>query len=147
MKTAAIAFLLSMLCAAVLTPLVRRLAHRFGVLDQALSSRKIHGKPIPRLGGIAIAIGFYVPLLGLFFLRGPVGDLFLEHENLALGIFAGGILIAALGVYDDLRGTGAGKKFTVQFAVAGLMYVLGFRIEVIGNPFGAPIILGWLSLP
>jgi len=136
-----------MLCAAALTPLVRRLAHRFGALDEALSSRKIHGRPIPRLGGIAIVIGFYAPLLGLLVFRGGVGDLFLAQKNLALGIFAGGLLIAALGVYDDLRGTGAHKKFLVQFAVAGLMYYLGFRVEVIANPFGGAIVLGWFSLP
>ena len=64
MRTAAVAFILSVLCGAILTPLVRRLAHRFGVLDHARSSRKIHGKPIPRLGGIAIVIAFYAPLVG-----------------------------------------------------------------------------------
>ena len=64
MKTAVVAFILSMLCGTILTPLVRRLAHRFGALDHARSSRKIHGKPIPRLGGIAIVIAFYAPLVG-----------------------------------------------------------------------------------
>jgi UDP-GlcNAc:undecaprenyl-phosphate GlcNAc-1-phosphate transferase len=136
-----------MLFAALITPLVRRLAHRYGAVDQGHSSRKIHGRPIPRLGGIGIVLGFYTPLVGLFVLRGGVGELFLAQQNLALGIFAGGLLIAALGVYDDLRGAGAGKKFVVQFAVAGLMYALGFRVEVLANPIGSAVQLGWFSLP
>jgi len=56
-------------------------------------------------------------------------------------------MIAALGVYDDLRGAGARKKFAVQFAVAGMMYFLGFRVEAIANPFGEAIALGWAALP
>jgi UDP-GlcNAc:undecaprenyl-phosphate GlcNAc-1-phosphate transferase len=136
-----------MLCAALLTPLVRKLAHRYGALDHAISSRKIHGQPVPRLGGIAIVIAFYAPLLGLLVFQSGVGGLFLNERNLALGLFVGGILIAGLGVYDDLRGAGARKKFLVQFAVAGIMYYLGFRIEAIANPFGEPFQIGWISLP
>jgi UDP-GlcNAc:undecaprenyl-phosphate GlcNAc-1-phosphate transferase len=136
-----------MLCAALLTPLVRRLSYRFGVLDHALSARKIHGRPVPRLGGIAIVIGFYAPLLGLLVLESSVGGMFLAERNLAFGLIVGGILIAGLGVYDDLRGAGAGKKFIVQFAIAGILYYLGFRVEALANPFGEPLQLGWLSLP
>jgi UDP-GlcNAc:undecaprenyl-phosphate GlcNAc-1-phosphate transferase len=147
MRSAAVAFVLSMLCGAVLTPLVRALALRFGVLDHALSSRKIHGQPVPRLGGIAIVVAFYAPLLGLLVFQSAVGDILRGERNLALGLFAGGLIIAALGVYDDLRGAGAGKKFAVQFVVAGFMYYLGFRVDVIANPFGGPIMLGWVALP
>jgi UDP-GlcNAc:undecaprenyl-phosphate GlcNAc-1-phosphate transferase len=147
MRTAAVAFVLSMLCAAVLTPLIRRLAHRFGALDHALTSRKIHGQAVPRLGGIAIVIAFYVPLAGLLFAQSGVGEGLKHEDHFALGLFLGGLLIAGLGVYDDLRGAGAGKKFLVQFAVAGMMYFLGFGVEAIANPFGSPIALGWAALP
>jgi len=147
MRTAAVAFVLSMLCAALLTPLVRELSHRFGLLDHGLSSRKIHGRPVPRLGGIAIVVGFYAPLLGLLFLQSNVGGMLLANRNQALGLFLGGIVIAGLGVYDDLRGAGARKKFAVQFLVAGLLYYLGFRVDAIANPFGAPLLLGPFSLP
>src|SRR6185369_5436045 len=117
MRTAAVAFILSMLCAALLTPIVRRLARRFGALDHALSSRKIHGQAVPRLGGIAIVIAFYAPLLGLLVTQSSVGE-FLSHEHhFALGLIVGGLLIAGLGVYDDLHGAGAKKKFAVQFLV------------------------------
>jgi len=147
MRTAAVAFVLSLLCGALLTPIVRRLAHRFGVLDHARSSRKIHGKPIPRLGGIAIVIAFYAPLVGLLLFQTGVGQLFLAEREHVIGLFVGGVCIAALGLYDDLRGANAWKKFLIQFLVAGLLYKLGFRVEALGNPFGEMISLGWFSAP
>jgi UDP-GlcNAc:undecaprenyl-phosphate/decaprenyl-phosphate GlcNAc-1-phosphate transferase len=147
MRSATIAFILSMLSAALLTPWVRKLALRIGAVDHALSSRKIHGRPIPRLGGLAIAGAFYAPLLGLIVFQSGVGALFLAQKNLAIGLIVGGSAIVLLGVYDDLRGAGAGRKFAVQFAVAGMMYALGFRIEILANPFGTPFNIGWLGLP
>jgi UDP-GlcNAc:undecaprenyl-phosphate/decaprenyl-phosphate GlcNAc-1-phosphate transferase len=147
MRTAFIAFLMSAACAAVLTPLVRNIAIRLGVLDHALSARKIHGRPVPRLGGIAMVTAFYVPLMALFFFRSEVGRLFLAERKQALGLFVGGILIAILGVYDDLWGAGAKRKFAVQFSVAALLYSLGFRIDYLANPFGEAIALGWAGMP
>lgn len=147
MRTAAVALILSTACAAILTPLIRRWAVRLNLLDHALSARKIHGRPIPRLGGIAIVIAFFAPLVGLLVFRSDVGAMFLAERDLALGLFIGGPLIALLGVYDDLRGAGAGKKFAVQFLVAGAMFAFGFRVDAIANPFGDAISLGWLSLP
>jgi UDP-GlcNAc:undecaprenyl-phosphate/decaprenyl-phosphate GlcNAc-1-phosphate transferase len=147
MRTAALAFIISMLCGTFLTPLVRRLAHRFGALDHARSSRKIHGAPVPRLGGIAIVIAFYAPMIALMLFHGGVGALFLSEREHVIGLFVGGLLIAFLGLYDDLRGANAWKKFFVQFLVAGLLYKLGFRFDLLANPFGDPINLGWANLP
>jgi UDP-GlcNAc:undecaprenyl-phosphate GlcNAc-1-phosphate transferase len=147
MRTAAVAFVLSMFCGTLLTPLVRRLAHRFGALDHARSSRKIHGQPVPRLGGIAIVIAFYAPMLGLLLFHSEVGHLFMAERNHAIGLFVGGLTIAALGLYDDLVGANAWKKFAVQFAVAGMLFALGFRFDNLANPFGEPIHLGWANLP
>src|SRR5215813_2355530 len=131
MRTAAVAFIFSMLCGTVLTPIVRTLARRKGLLDHALSTRKIHGRPVPRLGGIAIVLAFYAPLVALLLFHTEVGVLFLAERDHVIGLFAGGIAVALLGLYDDFRGAGAGRKFLVQFAVAGLMYWLGFRIDVL----------------
>src|SRR5450432_254628 len=147
MRSAAVAFILSIVCGSILTPLVRRFAHRIGALDHALSSRKIHGRPVPRLGGVAIVLAFYAPLVGLLLFHAGVSEIFLAERQKAVGLFVGGFAIALLGVYDDLRGAGAGKKFLVQFAVAGLMFALGYRVEALANPFGAELQLGWASLP
>jgi len=147
MRSAAVAFILSIITGTILTPLARRFAHRIGALDHALSSRKIHGRPIPRLGGLAIVLAFYAPLAGLLLFHAGVNEIFLAERDHVIGLFLGGVLIALLGIYDDLRGAGAARKFIVQFAVAGIMYWLGYRIDDIANPFGAPLHLGWASLP
>ncbi|HEY4184697.1 MAG TPA: MraY family glycosyltransferase, partial [Polyangia bacterium] len=147
MRTAALAFIISMLTGTFLTPLVRRLAHRFGALDHARSSRKIHGAPIPRLGGVAIVVAFYAPMLALFLFHGGVGLMFLSERQHVIGLFGGGLAIALLGLFDDLRGANAWKKFFVQFLVAGMMYKLGFRFDLLANPFGEPISLGWANMP
>ena len=147
MRTAGVAFVTAILVAAILTPLMRHLSHRWGILDHALSSRKVHGKPIPRLGGIAIVAAFFAPLIALAFVNSDVGHRFYEDRQHALGLFIGGLIIAVLGVVDDLRGTGAKPKFIVQFGVAALMYWMGFRIDHIANPLGGEISLGYLALP
>jgi UDP-GlcNAc:undecaprenyl-phosphate/decaprenyl-phosphate GlcNAc-1-phosphate transferase len=148
MRTASLAFVISVVVGTALTPFVRRLAHRFGFLDHAHSSRKIHGQPIPRLGGIAIEIAFYAPMVALLiFHTTGVGAMFVAEPEHVIGLFVGGIIIAALGLYDDLRGANAAKKFIVQFGVAGLLFKLGFRFDVLANPLGDPIALGWASLP
>lgn len=147
MRTATAAFAISTLGAGALTPVVRNLAIRRGVLDHALTSRKIHGRPVPRLGGVAIVAAFFLPLLALLFVKSSVGAMFRAEPYDVAGLFAGGIAIAALGIYDDVRGARARQKFLVQFAVGALMYAFGYRIGEIANPFGAPLPLGIFGLP
>ncbi|RUO94089.1 undecaprenyl/decaprenyl-phosphate alpha-N-acetylglucosaminyl 1-phosphate transferase [Corallococcus sp. AB018] len=147
MVTFFVAFLVSFLVALVLTWRVRERALAWGWLDQANSSRKVHVRPVPRLGGIGIVGGFFAPLCALFIVDSGVGDQFLAQTTLIIGLFVGGAIIAGLGFYDDLKGAGAKLKFSVQFAVALGLYALGFRIEVLANPFGAELTLGLLSLP
>jgi UDP-GlcNAc:undecaprenyl-phosphate/decaprenyl-phosphate GlcNAc-1-phosphate transferase len=147
MITFLVAFLLSLIVAAIGTLGVRKGAIALGWLDQAKSSRKIHGKPTPRLGGVAIVAGFFAPLVGLMLVDSGVGDLFFYFEDLVWALFAGGLAIAALGLYDDLHGANARVKFVVQFAVAGVLVWAGFRIDVIANPFGQELSLGVFSVP
>lgn len=147
MTTAFFAFLSSTVFAALMTPVVRLFAVRFDVLDHALTARKIHGRPLPRLGGIAIVSAFYVTVVGLFFWRTDLSAGFYADRAKALGFLTGGLLIGLLGAYDDFRGCKAGQKFLVQFAVAALMYQVGFRIEALSIPFGRSVDLGFLSLP
>src|SRR5512136_2054111 len=114
MATIITAFLLALLVGLVLTPAVRDIAIRAGALDHALSSRKIHGRPVPRLGGVAVVAAFLVPLVGLFFLQTQVGGLFWQNRQLAAALMTGALAMVALGVYDDLKGAGAKLKLLVQ---------------------------------
>lgn len=147
MITSSVSFAVATGVSAVLTPIVRDAANRRGWLDQASSSRKIHGTPIPRVGGLAIVAAFYVPLVALYFVRSDVGGRFWAHPTQALGLLGGGLVIALLGIVDDLRGANARAKFLVQFAVAAAMYAVGYRIDVIATPLGVEVPLGWLALP
>jgi UDP-GlcNAc:undecaprenyl-phosphate GlcNAc-1-phosphate transferase len=147
MRTAGVAFVLACLVSVLLTPLVRRFALARGLFDDQVSARKIHGRPIPRLGGVAIAAGFYVPLLALLFPASSVGGIFYTNMAGAVTFLLGGVAICSLGLLDDLRGAGAGKKFLVQFAVAGALFAAGNRIELLSLPFVGSFALGALSLP
>lgn len=145
MTTLFVAFIVSLVVGAVLTLLVRNRAIAMGWVQRVKSSRNVHVRPVPRLGGVAIVGGFFAPLVGLLMVDSTVGELFSKETDLVFALFLGGSVIALLGLYDDFRGAGARKKFAVQFAVATLLYVLGFRIDSIANPFGDPFALGWFG--
>jgi UDP-GlcNAc:undecaprenyl-phosphate/decaprenyl-phosphate GlcNAc-1-phosphate transferase len=142
-----VAFLLALMVGAVLTIVVRNRAVKLGWYDQAKSSRKVHAKPIPRLGGVAIVLAFNAPITALLFVDSAVALIFREQRDLILGLYVGGFAIAALGFYDDLYGADAKLKFSVQTGVALLLYAIGFRVEVLSWPFGPPLALGLLALP
>ncbi len=147
MITDFVTFLLALMVGAVLTILVRNRAVRFGWYDQAKSSRTVHATPVPRLGGVAIVLAFNAPITALLFVDSSVALIFRQQGDLILGLYVGGFAIAALGLYDDLHGAGARLKFSVQTCVAVLLYLIGFRIEVLSWPFGPPLALGLLALP
>jgi len=136
---------LACLVSALLTPFVRRFALRRHLFDDHVSSRKVHGRPIPRLGGLAIAAGFYVPLLALLVESSGVGDAFYASSRRAIFFLVGGGAVLVLGIYDDIRGTGAIGKFIAQFTIAGALYFGGFRIDQISLPFVHSLPLGPLS--
>jgi UDP-GlcNAc:undecaprenyl-phosphate GlcNAc-1-phosphate transferase len=148
-----VAFALSLALGTALTPLAGRLARRYGLLDHALSSRKVHGRPVPRTGGVAIVLAFSLPIIltgaGVLAGAGVGGAWGLTHDarRQILGLLLGGAVIAALGVYDDLRGAGARLKLAAQFTAAGLAYAFGYRIDGVSLPFLDHLTLGWLGLP
>ena len=147
MVTYAVAFLVALMVGAVLTLLVRNQATQLGWFDQARSTRKVHVRPVPRLGGIAIVVAFFAPITALLVVDSGVGRQFLANRDLVLSLFLGGGTIALLGIFDDFRGSGARLKFTVQFAVALAMYGVGLRVDYITWPGSPQIHLGMLSLP
>ncbi len=106
------------------------------------------GEGTPRLGGAAVVIALF-SALGFLLLRGNQVTARVLQES-ARGIALLGALAAVflLGLYDDLRGARPWQKLLVQaFSAVGL-YVAGFRVELLSNPFTrTPIELGWLSIP
>ncbi|MEO1228219.1 MAG: MraY family glycosyltransferase [Myxococcota bacterium] len=147
MRTYAVAFCLALIVSALTTPVVTWLAHRYGWLDQPSEARKIHTVAVPRLGGVAVVLAFFMPLLGLALWENRVSNLLYSDQRLVLGLVGGALAIVLLGVYDDLRGAGAKLKLTVQTGVAVGIWLCGFRIELLGNPIGEAFDLGVFSLP
>lgn len=148
MKTYAALFILATVLSYALTPLVRRWAIGWGVLDYPDALRRIHSRPIPRLGGLAIYASLLLTLAALLPLENLVAAQFKAHLAAVLKMMAAATLILLLGIYDDLRGTNARIKFTVQIAAAVLLYLSGFQITRLWNPLGGTWELGpALSLP
>ena len=122
----------------LLTPVVRNLAFRFGVVDKP-NKRKVHQKPIPRLGGVAIFLSFLVIALIYFWLKkdlftfGPLSKL--EPWGPFWGMILGGVVLVIAGILDDIYNLSPGKKLIFQMIAAGLAVGFGVGIEFIRWPF------------
>jgi UDP-GlcNAc:undecaprenyl-phosphate GlcNAc-1-phosphate transferase len=137
---------LAFLIALAATPWVLRLALRLGAVDKK-STAKIHPREVPRLGGLAIALGFYVPVLGLALRVNVYQAEIYAHPRRVIALLAGGVAILLLGVFDDLRGARAWQKLIVQVPVAALVWLAGVRIGGATGPSGHALMMPeWLSL-
>ncbi len=140
-------FLSALFISVILTPIVRRWCQQKRALDFPTTPRKIHTVPVPRLGGIAIYLAFFLPLFAVFLTNGEVHELFVYHADILVSLFVTSTLVFAVGVYDDLRGATVPQKLVVQIIAAVLIYLLGFKIELISIPFVGSVPLGILGLP
>jgi len=137
----------------VITPAVRTISERYGLVDQP-GGRKVHSKAIPRLGGVAIFAGvggaIGVQVLGEVWLGWS--DVFLGaggggRVNL-LGVGAGLVLMFLVGLVDDLIDLTWVVKLAGQIAAAGVVVAAGLRIDYVGHPLGGGLVLlGLLSIP
>jgi UDP-GlcNAc:undecaprenyl-phosphate GlcNAc-1-phosphate transferase len=100
----------------VLTPLVARLAPLIGGLDDGGDRPRVHRGAIPRIGGLAIVAGILIPTAILIDLDGAY-----------LGIFLGTLLVAALGLVDDIHGISPTVKL-VGVGVIALIPVVGYDV-------------------
>lgn len=132
---------------AVLTPIIRKNCQQKHILDFPTAPRKIHCVPIPRLGGIAIYLAFFLPLLAVFFSDSVAPELFTQHIDMLASVFATSTLVFAIGVYDDVRGATVLQKLFVQSAAAVMIYFLGFKIELISVPFAGSVSPGIFGFP
>ena len=128
------------------TFMVRRVAHRFGLVDMPDGDRRLHSAPVPRVGGIAVYIAVSgVLLLGL--LTVPDVSALLDHKRVFFALILGATAIFTLGLLDDVFGLSARMKFLGEVLVAGAMYYNGLRFEGIGWLGGESIVFApWLSL-
>ena len=146
MKAYVFAFIIAAVTCGVLTPMVRRLAFRMGAVSIP-GGRHVHKRTIPRLGGIAICLAFFAPMVSLLFVESTVGMVFRTQTLRAVGLFVGGGALCLLGVLDDTRRVRALYKLYAQVAVAVLAFACGFRIDVVRLPIFGDLSMGIFSLP
>ncbi len=129
--------------ALILTPAVIAFARQTGALDKP-DARKVHVRPIPRIGGIGIYAAFMASILvQLIF-----ADVTPEFMTSLIGLMIGGTIIVAIGIIDDYCDLPAKVKLLGQiFAAAVLVISFDVRIDVITDPFGDYIYLEFLAIP
>lgn len=142
MKTFFALFIFSMCVSLVLTPIIRRLSERFGLLDEPRDDRRVHRKAMSRLGGVAIFIAFIAALVPLAFHDNLLTQVVRDHWPQLFAVLLPSTLVFLLGVYDDLRGASASFKFIGQGLAATIFFAMGGQIEALGVPF-----VGTVHLP
>ena len=136
----AAALAVAALIAFISTPVVKNLAYKVGAVDVPKDNRRMHKRPIPRLGGLAIFLGFILSVL-----------IFLPLDEPLRGMLLGAVIIVLLGIFDDIYALPAKPKFLIQIAAALIAVLMGNQITILSNPnifSDNPIwVLGWLSIP
>lgn len=135
-----LALLVALVVSFLMTPVVKTFAYKVGAIDVPKDARRMHKVPIPRLGGLAIFIGFMVSIL-----------LFSEITPELRSILLGAVIIVVLGVVDDIMALPAMLKFVVQIVAALIPATHGVTILAFSNPniFSDNLywVLGSLSIP
>jgi UDP-GlcNAc:undecaprenyl-phosphate GlcNAc-1-phosphate transferase len=148
MNTYLTLFLVSLFSSLLLTPVVRRLAQRRGWLDVPRDGRRLHTKPVPRLGGIAIFCSVAAGLAVLPLVDNLVTATLRDNWRDVTAVLASSTVVFLFGVYDDRFGASARWKFLAQGLAATLLYVLGGHIGAVSVPFvgsvNIPPVVGFL---
>ena len=140
------ALITAFLVALITTPIVKSMGQKWGAVDVPKDGRRMHDHPIPRMGGLAIFLGFLLSVI-LFI---P----FVQTDGLGMqlqGMLLGAVIIVVLGILDDIYALPALPKLIVQIVAAVIAVCSGNVIETISNPniFSNDLYweLGWLSIP
>ncbi|MBP8639917.1 MAG: undecaprenyl/decaprenyl-phosphate alpha-N-acetylglucosaminyl 1-phosphate transferase [Oscillospiraceae bacterium] len=122
------------------TPIVKTFAQKVGAMDVPGEARRVHDHPIPRMGGLAIFLGFLFSVL-----------LFADINRQMQGILLGCVIIVATGAIDDIISLNAWVKLLMQIIAAVVAVLHGVEINVLANPAlwssKEYLILGGLSVP
>mgnify|MGYP000032404395 CR=1 FL=1 len=122
----------------IFTPFVKKIAFKVGAVDIPKDDRRVHSRPIPHLGGLAIYLAFVITVLVFV----P-----LNSGSAVSGMLIGGTLIVILGVIDDIKELSPKIKFAGQILAALVLVLFGVKVEWVTNPLGGMFYLGKLSIP
>lgn len=135
-----LALALALAIAFVSTPIVKSFAVKVGAIDVPKDARRVHDHPIPRMGGMAIFLGFLLSVV-----------IFADIDRQIQGILIGCVIIVATGAIDDIICMKWWTKLLAQILAAIVAVCHGVVIEVFMNPNifsdNASLVLGFLSIP
>jgi UDP-GlcNAc:undecaprenyl-phosphate GlcNAc-1-phosphate transferase len=138
----ALAFVLAAATSLIATYVVRERARHAGLFDRS-DARKLHGTEIPRVGGVGIVLAVAITSITLLLLFGS--GVFAGSGQGLLVVFAGGLAIHCVGLYDDLRQLHARWKFLAQIVIAVLVFAAGVRMTTLSLPFIRVVDLGTVA--
>lgn len=132
-----------------LTYYVKSLAVRFKWFDWP-SPRKVHSKPVPRLGGVAIVIAFLILIIGYTLASHRLNfsgfKIFFMDKRL-VGVLLGLLVLLIVGIFDDIRGIKPWKKLFWHFVAASMVVIFGLSISYLRLPFGENVNLSSWQIP
>jgi UDP-GlcNAc:undecaprenyl-phosphate GlcNAc-1-phosphate transferase len=140
-----IAFLLAHTVVLWSTPVVKTVGLKSGYVDKP-GERKVHDRPMVRLGGVSIFIGTLVALLLVWWL-GAFKGLPPQKEWEVWGVTIGGLFFFLIGLADDLFNLTPLSRLIMQIVIAVFAWQTGVRIDFLSVPLGGLFFLDWLSLP
>jgi len=124
----------------IITPLVKKFAIRINAIDVPKDERRVHCKPVPVMGGLAIYISF---VIGVTLYNGIL-------TTSQLGIIIGATIIVMGGMIDDIKDLSPKYKLLIQIMGAVCLLMSGVRISILTNPFREfyPYLnIGWINIP
>jgi UDP-GlcNAc:undecaprenyl-phosphate/decaprenyl-phosphate GlcNAc-1-phosphate transferase len=143
-----VGFLAAAAITLAVTPIVRRYARRFGMVDRP-EARRVNTKEIARGGGVAILIGFVIVAFALLVANSVIGLHFVDRPQIIqrpqlLALLGGAVLAVGVGLLDDWFQLRARWQFIGQFVLAGVAVALGVAVTIINDPFSVE---GMLVIP
>ena len=129
----------------LITPVVRRVALKMGVVDRPRGLRKIHDQAVPLLGGIAVYLTFIAGVV--FFLKFGIVDATSTSFHDWWLVLIGGLAIIVGGILDDIFDLPPVLQFIFPLLATVTVIFGGVKVAFVGSPFGGILHLpGWFGL-
>src|SRR5690554_4962337 len=139
MKTLLMPLLIAGVISFITTPIIIKIAPLIGAMDIPKDERRVHSKPMPLLGGVAMYLAIMIAII-----------LFLPMSRTLISIMVGGTIIFLSGIKDDLRGTTPKEKMFYQLLASLIVVWGGVQVDFVTNLFlcsGTILYLSWIGIP